>query len=34
MAQGDIVYTVTLTFDRQDPRLRCNMTARVAIDGS
>lgn len=30
---GDIVYTVTVVLDRQDPRLRWNMTATVAVDG-
>ncbi len=30
--QGDIVYTVIIRPDRQDPRLRWNMTASVAID--
>jgi multidrug resistance efflux pump len=29
--QGDIVYTVVVALDRQDPRLRWNMTALVAI---
>ncbi len=29
--QGDIVYKVTITPDRQDPRLRWNMTASVTI---
>jgi HlyD family secretion protein len=29
--QGDITYAVTITLDRQDPRLRWNMTAAVAI---
>jgi multidrug resistance efflux pump len=29
--QGDIVYTVVVVLDRQDPRLRWNMTASVAI---
>lgn len=29
--QGDIVYTVTIDPDRQDPRFRWNMTASVAI---
>jgi HlyD family secretion protein len=29
--QGDIVYTVTITPDRQDERLRWNMTAKVSI---
>ncbi|MGQ9683970.1 MAG: HlyD family secretion protein, partial [Anaerolineae bacterium] len=29
--QGDIVYTVGIVLDRQDPRLRWNMTAAVAI---
>lgn len=27
--QGDIVYTVTITLDQQDSRLRWNMTASV-----
>ena len=30
--QGDIVYTVNITLDRQDPRLRWNMTAKVSIE--
>lgn len=30
--QGDIVYTVTITPDRQDQRLRWNMTAKVSIE--
>jgi HlyD family secretion protein len=30
--QGDIVYTVVITPDRQDARLRWNMTAKVSID--
>ena len=29
--QGDIVYSVVIEPDRQDPRLRWNMTASVAI---
>jgi HlyD family secretion protein len=29
--QGDILYTVTITPDRQDQRLRWNMTATIAI---
>ncbi len=29
---GDIVYTVVIALDKQDPRLRWNMTASVAID--
>ncbi len=29
--QGDIVYTVTITPDQQDTRLRWNMTAKVSI---
>jgi HlyD family secretion protein len=29
--QGDITYTVTIRLDRQDPRLRWNMTASVAM---
>jgi HlyD family secretion protein len=29
--QGDITYTVTIKLDRQDPRLRWNMTAAVVI---
>lgn len=29
--QGDITYTVTVQLDRQDPRLRWNMTASVAM---
>jgi HlyD family secretion protein len=31
--QGDIVYTVTVQPDRQDDRLRWNMTAAVSIKG-
>jgi HlyD family secretion protein len=30
--QGDITYAVTLDLDRQDPRLRWNMTAAVVIE--
>ncbi len=30
--QGDIVYTVNVILDRQDPRLRWNMTAKVSIE--
>ena len=30
--QGDIVYTVKIILDRQDPRLRWNMTAKVVIE--
>jgi multidrug resistance efflux pump len=30
--QGDIVYTVTITPDQQDERLRWNMTAKVSIE--
>ncbi len=30
--QGDIVYTVSIILDRQDPRLRWNMTAKVSIE--
>ncbi len=30
--QGDIVYTVVVTPDQQDPRLRWNMTAKVTIE--
>jgi hypothetical protein len=29
--QGDITYTITIKLDRQDPRLRWNMTATVAM---
>jgi hypothetical protein len=29
--QGDITYVVTITLDQQDPQLRWNMTAAVAI---
>ncbi len=29
--QGDIVYAVRIVLDRQDPRLRWNMTAKVSI---
>jgi HlyD family secretion protein len=29
--QGDIVYTVIITPDQQDERLRWNMTAKVSI---
>jgi HlyD family secretion protein len=31
--QGDIVYTVIVTPDQQDARLRWNMTAKVTIGG-
>lgn len=31
---GDITYRVTIALDRQDPRLRWNMTASVAIEPS
>lgn len=30
--QGDIVYPVSVTLDRQDPRLRWNMTVKVRIE--
>jgi HlyD family secretion protein len=30
--QGDIVYTVTVQPDQQDPRLKWNMTASISID--
>ncbi|KPV51914.1 multidrug transporter, partial [Kouleothrix aurantiaca] len=30
--QGDITYTVTIALDKQDPRLRWNMTASATID--
>ncbi len=30
--QGDIVYTVIITPDHQDPRLRWHMTAKVSIE--
>ncbi len=30
--QGDIVYTINVILDRQDPRLRWNMTAKVSIE--
>jgi HlyD family secretion protein len=30
--QGDIVYPVKVVLDRQDPRLRWNMTAKVSIE--
>lgn len=30
--QGDIVYTVTVQLDQQDPRLKWNTTASVSID--
>ena len=30
--QGDITYVVTIKLDQQDPRLRWNMTASVAIE--
>ncbi len=30
--QGDIVYTVVVKPDQQDPRLRWNMTAKVTIE--
>jgi HlyD family secretion protein len=29
--QGDIVYTVVVKLDKQDPRLRWGMTAKVTI---
>ena len=29
--QGDIIYTVTIALERQDPRLRWNMTALVDV---
>lgn len=29
--QGDIVYTIVVKLDQQDPRLRWNMTAKVAV---
>ncbi|MCI0475645.1 MAG: HlyD family secretion protein, partial [Anaerolineales bacterium] len=29
--QGDIVYTIVVKLDKQDPRLRWNMTAKVTI---
>ena len=29
--QGDIVYTLVIALDKQDPRLRWNMTAKVSI---
>jgi HlyD family secretion protein len=29
--QGDIVYTVVVKLDTQDPRLRWNMTAKVTF---
>jgi HlyD family secretion protein len=32
--QGDIIYTVVVEPDRQDPRLRWNMTTSVSIKGS
>jgi HlyD family secretion protein len=32
--QGDIDYTVVVTPDQQDPRLRWNMTAKVSIEAS
>ncbi len=32
--QGDIDYTVVVTPDQQDPRLRWNMTAKVSIQAS
>jgi HlyD family secretion protein len=30
--QGDITYAVTIQLDRQDPRLRWNMTASVTME--
>jgi len=30
--QGDIVYTLVIKLDKQDPRLRWNMTAKVSIN--
>jgi HlyD family secretion protein len=30
--QGDVVYAVNVILDRQDPRLRWNMTAKVSIE--
>jgi HlyD family secretion protein len=30
--QGDIVYTLVINLDKQDPRLRWNMTAKVSIN--
>jgi HlyD family secretion protein len=30
--QGDITYAVTIKLDQQDPQLRWNMTATVAIE--
>ena len=30
--QGDIVYTLVIALDRQDARLRWNMTAKVSIE--
>jgi multidrug resistance efflux pump len=30
--QGDIVYTLVITLDKQDPRLKWNMTAKVSIE--
>jgi HlyD family secretion protein len=30
--QGDIVYAVTVVPDRQDPRLRWNMTVKVSLE--
>jgi glutamate synthase (NADPH/NADH) large chain/glutamate synthase (ferredoxin) len=30
--QGDVTYTVVMKLDRQDERLRWNMTASVAIE--
>lgn len=32
--QGDIVFTVIVTPDQPDPRLRWNMTAKVSIEGN
>ena len=29
--QGDITYTVTIALDKQDPRLRWNMTASATV---
>ena len=32
--QGDIVYTVVIKLDKQDPRLRWNMTAKVSLNAN
>ncbi len=32
--QGDIVYTAIITLDKQEPRLRWNMTAKISIEAA